>query len=66
MEVGWMFGTKALSDDAVMKTQATVDSKEGNLSVHDKVKFYRLLVPLDFSVPTTPSSQKIKKTSAFD
>lgn len=40
MEVSWMFGTKALSDDTIMKTQATVDSKEGNLSVHNKNEFY--------------------------
>lgn len=39
MEVGWRFGTKALADDTVKKTEATVDSKEGNLSKHSKNYF---------------------------
>lgn len=50
MEVGWLFGTKALSDDTATKTQATADSKEGNLFKHNKNKFYRTVVLLDLSV----------------
>lgn len=54
MEESWMFGTNALSDETVMKTQAMVDSKRGNLVKHNKNKFYWTLIPLDLSVPTTP------------
>lgn len=31
-----MFGSKDLSDDSVMETVATVNSKEENLSIHNK------------------------------
>lgn len=41
-----MFGTKGLSGDTVMQTQATADSKEGNLSIQKQV-----LQGFDVSVP---------------